>query len=72
MTKKIKANTELARALSMLENSPSNILSCDPDLTIGYLNPAARATLDRLGGRMPLRVRRTERAVPGQALSESG
>lgn len=50
VTKKIKANTELARALSMLENSPSNILSCDPDLTIGYLNPAARSTLDGLGG----------------------
>jgi methyl-accepting chemotaxis protein len=56
VTKKIQANTELARALSMLENSPSNIISCDPDLTIGYLNPASRATLDGLAGRISLRA----------------
>jgi methyl-accepting chemotaxis protein len=52
VTKKIRAQSELARALSMLENSPSNILSCDPDLTIGYINPAARRTLEALGKRI--------------------
>ena len=56
VTKKLLVQKELARALSMLENAPSNILSCDPDLTIGYMNPAAKRTLESLGDRIPLRA----------------
>ena len=56
VTRKLKTQTELARALSMLENAPSNILSCDPDLSIGYANPATMRTLQSLAGRVPLRA----------------
>ncbi len=55
VTKKLKAQTELGRALSMLENSPSNIISCDPDLAIGYLNAASRNTLEARRERISLR-----------------
>jgi methyl-accepting chemotaxis protein len=56
VTKKVKTQTELGRSLSMLENCPSNIISCDPDLSIGYLNAASRRTLEARIQRMGLRV----------------
>ena len=42
------AQTKLSEMLSMLENAPVNIMGCDLDRTVTYLNPASRETLKRL------------------------
>lgn len=65
VTKKLQAQVELGRALSMLENSPSNIISCDPDLTIGYLNPSSRKMLQEHEDRLGMKVG----ALQGQSLT---
>ncbi|MFN8651626.1 MAG: methyl-accepting chemotaxis protein [Gemmatimonadales bacterium] len=55
-TKRNRVEVELGRVLSMIESCPTNIICGDPDLTMQYVNPAGRASLERLGGVLPVRV----------------
>jgi methyl-accepting chemotaxis protein len=54
VTKKVKSQVELGRVLSMVESSPANIMSCDPDLTIQYLNASARAMIGAIESLLPV------------------
>ncbi|HTO72358.1 MAG TPA: methyl-accepting chemotaxis protein, partial [Gemmatimonadales bacterium] len=56
VTRKLKTQVELGRVLSMVESSPANIISCDPDLTVQYLNASARGTLGRIETLLPVSV----------------
>ncbi|NBQ52067.1 MAG: PAS domain-containing protein [Proteobacteria bacterium] len=47
-TQNDSAQTKLAEMLSMLENAPVNIMSCDMNRTVTYINPASKETLKRL------------------------
>jgi methyl-accepting chemotaxis protein len=58
VTKKLRNQTELGRVLSMVESSPANIISCDPDLTVQYLNAAARASLGAIADQLPIALER--------------
>lgn len=50
------AQSRLAEMLSMLENAPVNIMSCDLDRTVTYLNPASRTTLKKLEKFLPMPI----------------
>lgn len=52
-TSRQQLELELARALSMIESCPTNIICADPDHTIQYLNPAGRQSLEALAGVLP-------------------
>ncbi len=56
VTRKLKTQVELGRVLSMVESSPANIISCDPDLTVQYLNASARGTLAGIESLLPMTV----------------
>ena len=47
-TQNDSAQSKLAEMLSMLENAPVNIMSCDLNRTVTYINPASKETLKRL------------------------
>ncbi len=53
-TKRQRVEVELGRVLSMIESCPTNIICGDPDLTMQYINPAGRRSLEALGKVMPL------------------
>jgi methyl-accepting chemotaxis protein len=64
-TKRHRVEVELGRVLSMIESCPTNMICGDPDLTMQYLNPAGRASLERLGAVMPV----TPETVQGQPMT---
>jgi len=47
---------EQARLMSMLENSPTNVLLADRDFKITYVNPASLATLRKLERHLPVKA----------------
>ncbi len=53
-TKRHRVEVELGRVLSMIESCPTNIICGDPDLTMQYVNPAGRASIERLGRVLPV------------------
>ncbi len=55
-TSRKRIEVELGRALSMIESCPTNIICCDPDLSIQYLNPAGQRSLETLAAVLPMRV----------------
>ncbi|HSB53384.1 MAG TPA: methyl-accepting chemotaxis protein, partial [Gemmatimonadales bacterium] len=55
-TKRNRVEVELGRVLSMIESCPTNIICGDPDLTMQYLNPAGRKSLEALGPVLPLQA----------------
>ncbi len=55
-TKRNRVETELGRVLSMIESTPTFTICGDPDLTMQYVNPAGRASLEALGAVMPVRA----------------
>jgi methyl-accepting chemotaxis protein len=55
-TKRNRVEVELGRVLSMIESCPTNIICGDPDLTMQYLNPAGRKSLETLGSVLPVRA----------------
>lgn len=55
-TKRNRVETELGRVLSMIESCPTNIICGDPDLTMQYLNPAGRKSLESLGHVLPVKA----------------
>ena len=56
VTQKLKTETEMARMMSMNENSPVNIMFADRDFKIQYLNPASRNTLRKIEQYLPIKV----------------
>jgi methyl-accepting chemotaxis protein len=56
VTEKVKLENEQAQLKQMVENAPINIMFCDMDLTIKYMNAASTETLSRLEKYLPLRV----------------
>ena len=56
-TKRNRVEVELGRVLSMIESCPTNIICGDPDLTMQYLNPAGRQSLEAPGSVLPLAAR---------------
>jgi len=50
----LKAEAE--RISSMVENSPTNMMFCAPDLTIQYMNPASEKTLRTIEHLLPCKV----------------
>ncbi|MFO0569033.1 MAG: methyl-accepting chemotaxis protein [Polyangiaceae bacterium] len=56
ITEKVKAEAEIGRITSMMENLPINVMYCDLDLVLRYVNPASQRTLERLQQYLPVRV----------------
>ncbi len=48
VTQKLKGAREMARVMSMMENTPINIMCADKDLNLMYMNPASTKTLRTL------------------------
>ena len=56
VTEKLKTETEMARVMSMMENTPTNVLYADLDLRIQYCNPSSTKTLKTLEQYLPCKV----------------
>lgn len=56
ITEKLKLAAETAKLLSILENTPINIMVADKDLNLTYLNPTSKTNLDKLKQYLPCRV----------------
>ena len=56
VTRKLKGEREMARVMSMMENTPINIMCADLELNLMYMNPASRKTLNALEKHLPLDV----------------
>ena len=56
VTKKLKTEHEMARVQSMMENAPINVMMCDLEFNITYLNPKSVETLKTLEQHLPIRV----------------
>lgn len=52
-TRRSIAETELGRVLSMVESLPTCTICGDPDLTMRYVNPAGRRSLETLSAVLP-------------------
>ena len=55
-TKRQRVEVELGRVLSMIESCPTHIICADPDLTMQYVNPAGRRSLEVLERVLPIRA----------------
>jgi methyl-accepting chemotaxis protein len=55
-TKRQRIEVELGRALSMIESCPTHIICGDPDLSMQYVNPAGRVSLEALAPVLPFRA----------------
>jgi methyl-accepting chemotaxis protein len=56
VTQNRRMAAEQSRLMSMLENSPTNLLMADRDLKIIYVNPASLATLRKLERYLPVKA----------------
>ncbi|MEY4616573.1 MAG: hypothetical protein RJB66_1533 [Pseudomonadota bacterium] len=56
VTTKLKTESELARTVSMMENSPINVMCTDLDFNVAYMNPKSRETLRSLEKYLPTTV----------------
>jgi methyl-accepting chemotaxis protein len=56
VTEMVELQGEMARITQMVENSPTNMMFCAPDLTIEYLNPASVQTLRRIEHLLPCKA----------------
>jgi methyl-accepting chemotaxis protein len=56
VTEKAKLEVETARIQSMMDNLPINVLFCDRDLVLRYMNPASTKTLKTLEHLLPFPV----------------
>lgn len=54
-TKRHRIEIELGRVMSMIESCPTHIICADPDLTIQYVNPAGRRSLQALSQVLPIK-----------------
>ncbi len=56
VTEKARLESETARIQSMMDNMPINVLFCDRDLVLRYMNPASTKTLKTLEHLLPMPV----------------
>jgi methyl-accepting chemotaxis protein len=56
VTERRKSEAEQSRLMSMLENSPTNVMMADRDLKIMYVNPASRALLRKIERHLPVKA----------------
>jgi methyl-accepting chemotaxis protein len=56
VTRKLIDQENLARIHSMMENAPVNIMYCDRDLNIQYINPKSRDTLRMIERHLPITI----------------
>ena len=56
VTERLRLESEMARVMSMMESSPTNVMYADRELVIRYINPASLATLRRLEQHLPVRA----------------
>jgi methyl-accepting chemotaxis protein len=56
VTARKRVEGEQARLLSMLENSPTNVMLAGRDLKINYVNPASQALLRKLERHLPIKA----------------
>jgi methyl-accepting chemotaxis protein len=56
VTQKLKNEQEMAKISSMMENAPVNVMYCNLDFEITYLNPKSKATLRTLERHLPISV----------------
>ena len=56
VTEKVALEEEVNRIMSMMENAPFNVMLCDTDLVLQYMNPASRETLRSIEHLLPCRV----------------
>ena len=54
---KLKTEAEMQRVSDMMENAPINILYCDTDLNLLYMNPASENTLKDLEHLLPVKAK---------------
>jgi methyl-accepting chemotaxis protein len=59
VTERRRMEAEQSRLMSMLENSPTNVLMADRDLKITYVNPASLALLRKLERHLPVKAEST-------------
>ena len=58
ITEKVKLEHEQSRLRQMLEHAPVNVMFCDTDMTIVYLNATSKETLKRLERHLAITVDR--------------
>jgi len=56
ITDRLASEREVVRITSMMENSPTNMMFADRDLTITYMNPASLETLRGLEEHLPVKA----------------
>ncbi|MDO8795182.1 MAG: methyl-accepting chemotaxis protein [Vicinamibacterales bacterium] len=56
VTEKLRTETEMARVMSMMENTPINVMFADRNLKIQYMNPASLKTLKSIEQYLPVRA----------------
>ena len=56
VTEKLALEVKAAQVMSMMENMPINVIFCDRDLRIQYLNPTSRQTLKKIEHLLPCRL----------------
>jgi methyl-accepting chemotaxis protein len=56
VTEKLELQTKTAQVMSMMENSPTNVVYADKDLNVQYMNPASEKTLKTVAQYLPLPV----------------
>ena len=56
VTEKLEMEVKNAQVMSMMANSPTNVIYADRDLNVQYMNPASEKTLKTLEQYLPVRV----------------
>ena len=56
ITEKIALENQATRIQNLVENAPINIMMCDRDLNLTYLNPKSKETFKQLAQYLPCRV----------------
>lgn len=56
VTEKLRMEKETAKMLSILENTPTNIMVADTDLNLTYINPTSKENLNKLRQYLPCAV----------------
>ena len=56
VTEKLALQTKTAQVMSMMENSPTNVIFADKDFNVQYMNPISNKTLKSLEQYLPVRA----------------
>ena len=56
VTEKLKLENQAAQVQSMMENAPINVMMCDLDFNVNYINPKSYETLEKIQHLLPIPV----------------